>query len=199
MSKQIESAVWRSDLRGDLKPLAAVMADMGNDEGRGIYPSVAYLAWLLGWSERSVQRGLKELSELAIVQRVANVNGGRNMVPHYYLNASKLPERPTWQETRKGDNLSPKPLKGDNLTPFSLEKGDTSGSERVTAVTLKGDKRAQKGDSLTPDPLVRSVSDPLVEYAGAKNAPDQTEEDLFIDTFAASLRDERYRDEEEDF
>ncbi len=64
MSKAIEFQVWRSALDCELKPLAAVMADMGNDDGLGIYPSVGYLAWLIGRSERAVQYQLQRLVDM---------------------------------------------------------------------------------------------------------------------------------------
>ena len=40
--------VWQSNLHPDLKPLAAALADIGNDDGTSIYQSVEYMAWLLG-------------------------------------------------------------------------------------------------------------------------------------------------------
>ncbi|MGH9561986.1 MAG: helix-turn-helix domain-containing protein [Terracidiphilus sp.] len=64
MSGLLAGKVWLSNLRPQLKPLAATLADIANDDGTSIYPSVAYIAWRLGSSERSVQRGLSDLISL---------------------------------------------------------------------------------------------------------------------------------------
>lgn len=157
MSKNLESQVWRSALKGELKPVAAVMADMGNDDGRGIYPSVAYLAWLLSTSERAIQLKLKKLDELGIVRRVANRQGGRGLVPRYRLYANKLPKRISWQEFRKGAISAP----FDEAAEIKGEKTDT---KRVQLST-------QKGEESAPDPLVEPLDDPSVftRYARERN------------------------------
>ena len=115
MSKLLESRVWFSDLPGDLKPLAAVMADLGSDSGRRIHPSVAYLAWKLSRSERCVQDCLKELKRLGIVTSHKNSFGGRGMFTHYRLHADKLPERLPWT---KSDEDEDDEEKGAESAPF---------------------------------------------------------------------------------
>lgn len=141
MSKSLETQVWHSALDAELKPVAAVMADMGNDDGYGIYPSVAYIAWLLSRSERSIQTALKKLVQLGILDRVANAKGGRGLKPRYQLNAEALPSRPKWRSERKGAEPS----------PFSVvPKGCNERHKRVQSTT-------QKGENSAPDPLV----DPL--------------------------------------
>jgi hypothetical protein len=134
--------VWQSALDAELKPVAAVMADMGNQDGLGIYPSVEYIAWLLSRSERSIQSALKKLVQKGILDRVANAKGGRGLTPRYRLNADALPERPKWRSESKGAESA----------PFSNSvKGCNEQQERVQSTT-------QKGAELAPDPLV----DPLV-------------------------------------
>lgn len=141
MSKSLENQVWHSALDAELKPVAAVMADMGNDDGYGIYPSVAYIAWLLSRSERSIQTALKKLVQLGILDRVANAKGGRGLKPRYQLNADALPERPKWRSERKGAESA----------PFTVApKGCNEQQERVQSTS-------QKGENPAPDPLV----DPL--------------------------------------
>lgn len=138
MSKSLESLVWKSDLNPELKPIAAVMADMGNDDGLGIYPSVAYLAWLLGRSERFIQSGLKKLCKMGVLDRVSNAAGGRGLTPRYRLSGESLPERPTWDETRKGEICAP------------FRKGAIHDQ--------KGANGSEKGARFAPDPSV----DPLL-------------------------------------
>lgn len=141
MSGYMAGKVWRSALDGQWKPLAAVLAECGNDEGQGIYPSIAYLSWMLDWSERKVQRGMKTLKKTSAVVVVAHFKGGRGLVPVYRLDISKLPKRPPW---RKGDT-------GDVI------------EERVTLEAEKGDTQGQKGDTaMAPESLVKPLEEPLV-------------------------------------
>lgn len=142
MSKSLESLVWKSDLNAELKPVAAVMADMGNDDGLGIYPSVAYLAWLLSRSERAIQTALKKLMEIGVLNRVGFATGGRGLKPRYHLYGDRLPRRPDWQETRKGADIA----------PF------TKNPEKGAGFSIKGEVNDVKGAESAPDPLV----DPLV-------------------------------------
>ena len=67
MSGFLAGKVWQSNLHPDLKPLAAALADIGNDDGTSIYPSVAYMSWLLGRSTRSVQQNLTRLRDLGVL------------------------------------------------------------------------------------------------------------------------------------
>lgn len=138
MSKQLESLVWKSDLDAELKPVVAVMADMGNDDGFGIYPSVPYLAWLLSRSDRSIQTSLKKLASMSIVIRLLNAKGGRGMTPQYQLCAKNLPKRPSWQEVRKGADIA----------PFSETE------QKGADFSVKGEVSDVKGEDSAPDPLV---------------------------------------------
>lgn len=147
MSKSLESQVWKSALSSELKPIAAVMADMGNDDGLGIYPSVAYLAWLLGRSERFIQSGLKKLCKLGVLDRVSNAAGGRGLTPRYRLSGDSLPERPTWSDSRKGEICA----------PFS--KG--------AIYDQKGANGSEKGAQFAPDP---SEKDSLQDTSGKSRA-----------------------------
>ena len=75
MSIKIQTQVWELDLgHTDLMILLA-MADHANDFGR-CYPSIPYLAWKTAYSERQVQRTIKELRDKEILVPVAYLNGG---------------------------------------------------------------------------------------------------------------------------
>jgi hypothetical protein len=97
MSGRVAGKVWDSDLHPDLKPLAAVLADHGQDDGTQIYPSVARMAWRLGRSTRCVQEGLSKLRKLGILVVVSGGKGGRSKTTKYRLEVSRLPARPSWQ------------------------------------------------------------------------------------------------------
>jgi len=109
VSGLLAGKVWLSNLSRELKPLAATLADIANDDGTSIYPSVAYVAWRLGCTERSVQLGLAALLNLGALKLVANPTGGRGLTREYRLIESNLPSRPPWSTYRKGENFSPFP------------------------------------------------------------------------------------------
>ncbi|MHB8654994.1 MAG: hypothetical protein ACYDA9_14080 [Terriglobia bacterium] len=123
MSGLLAGLVWLSDLEPELKPLAATLADIANDDGTSIYPSVAYVAWRLGRSERHVQYGLQKLTGFGILEVVAHENGGRSNTVEYRLIRSKLPAREEWALIRKGAKC----VKGAN----GDDKGCKVAQERV--------------------------------------------------------------------
>lgn len=102
MSGLLAGKVWQSDLASHLKPLAAALADIANDDGTSIYPSVAYIGWLLGKGRRSVQVGLSELREARVIEAVGTDKGGRGQPTEYRLIEANLPKRMAWHELRKG-------------------------------------------------------------------------------------------------
>lgn len=96
MSGFLAGKVWQSNLHPDLKPLAAALADIGNDDGTSIYPSVEYMAWLLGRSTRSVQCNLSKLRRLKVLEVVSDLKGGFRRSTEYRLIESALPAREKW-------------------------------------------------------------------------------------------------------
>lgn len=119
MSGLLAGKVWQSNLHPDLKPLAAALADIGNDDGTSIYPSVAYMSWLLGRSTRSVQGNLAKLRHMGVLVTVSDLKGGRYKTTEYRLVESALPAREKWarnhaiaagfRKRRKGAACSQKP------------------------------------------------------------------------------------------
>jgi DNA-binding transcriptional ArsR family regulator len=169
MSGLLAGKVWQSNLDSHLKPLAAAMADIANDDGSSIFPSVAYLAWLLGKGERSVQHGLSELKELGIIEAVAFEKGGRNHTTEYRLIEDRLPYRIPWKEIRKGATSA----------PFTKPKGENSGQERVQLSTQRVQSAAERVKPAAPDPSVDpsvTVKEPsahsrLMDFIQRRNGP----------------------------
>jgi hypothetical protein len=130
MSGLLAGKVWQSNLDGILKPLAACLADIANDDGTSIYPSVAYMAWLLGRDERSVQRQLKTLREQRVLAVVKFGRGGRNKPTEYRMIEANLPQREKWRNPDMVSGLS-ESLNGDKET----SKPRHVAQERVTPVS----------------------------------------------------------------
>lgn len=159
MSGLLAGKVWHSGLPAVLKPLAACLADEGNNQGLNIYPSINYLAWKLGISPRSVQRRMAELRQLAIIRAVGKKQFGRIFVPDYYFDVSKLPQRKSWSETRQGD--------ASDVPPASDDASDmTSQPVEVTSVTQRG------VTAVAANPLVDPLVEPVrKEFAAKKASP----------------------------
>ncbi len=155
MSGDLAGAVWRSALDPRWKPLAALLADIANDDGSCIYPSISYISWKLGDDpepsekprmERTVQRGMKALKGMGVLifigYRRYNPNShayevtgyqGRTSLVEYRMIADRLPTRTPWRE--KGDNLSQPALE---RVTNGAKKGDKPSTERVTNGAKKG-------------------------------------------------------------
>lgn len=147
MSKSLESQVWQSALDPELKPIAAVMADMGNDDGFGIYPAVEKLAWLLGVSERAVQYKLRKLKGMGIVE-VTRTGGGRITTRHRLV-AAKLPEREPYRSKER--EVKPvSPLLDEGCSPLHL-RGEAEFTAAVKPIApdplenRKGNKKEHPG------------------------------------------------------
>lgn len=105
VSGLLAGKVWQSALSADLKPIAAALGDIGNDDGTNIYPSIPYLCWLLGRSNRSVRGWLSALRELGVLEMVGDVTDpkklGAGYGAEYVLRSDRLPARDSWGKTRK--------------------------------------------------------------------------------------------------
>lgn len=168
MSGLLAGKVWQSNLSSHLKPIAAAMADIANDDGTSIYPSVEYLAWLLSKKDRSVQLALAELRSINVIVVVANEQGGRGKPVEYRLIEDNLPKRIPWREVRAQK-------KGVTDAPFS--KG-ASGDEKGCNVPTE---RVQSG---APDP-----SEPLEEPLEVIEPPFSSPE--FMEALAAFEKSQR--------
>lgn len=158
MSGLLAGRVWHSDLPSLLKPLAACLADEGNDRGEGIYPSIAYLAWKLGISERSVQRGMARLRQIGVIREVNKKKFGRILVPVYFMDISSLPRRKPWAKSRRGDSSGVSPATSDSSDVTSNDNG-------VKPVTRRGDA------TVSPNPLEDPLEIPVGEdkYVGGSD------------------------------
>lgn len=100
MSGYLAGKVWRSGLSADLKPFAAALADVANDDGSNLYPSIEYMIWLTGRSERTIRGWLSDLRALKVLKLVGEVTDlsklGRGYGAEYEMVQDKLPKRPKW-------------------------------------------------------------------------------------------------------
>lgn len=163
MSGYLAGRVWQSGLEPHLKPLAAALADIANDNGDNVYPSIPYVCWLMGLGERTVRRHLAELRALVVLEIVGEVRDlqklGRGYGAEYRLREDMLPERPAWRgpKAAKADRESHATVadlskKGMPSTP---ESSATCGSEGLplAASSLLADPSEDPSGTKSADPL----------------------------------------------
>ena len=105
MSIKLMSTVWESELPSDEKFVALALAGFADDDGERIFPSIAYVAWKVGKTERSVYRTIRKLIDAGIITPISGVGGGFKLTVHYRMNAAELPQREPW----RADKMSPLP------------------------------------------------------------------------------------------
>lgn len=145
MSAKLMGMVFDLDLRPDEQTIMLCLADHADDDGRNVYPSVAYLAWKSGRSERTVQRILRNLETIELIERISAGTGGRGRATEYAIHIEKGVRKTPFSQT----------VKGDSVTPFR--------SKRVTDGALKGDRALSPQPSVEPSvkELLPTVVTPL--------------------------------------
>ena len=141
MSIAIMTRLFKAKLgSASRKMLAIRLGDFADDEGRGIWPSVARLATETELSERTVQRLLQDFVTEGLLIVVKEGGSGRGNSTRYDFDLDAL-------ERIAANNNSP--IKGDTMSPL---EGD-----RVTSTTDKGDI----DDSLGCHHVTQTVIEPL--------------------------------------
>ena len=122
---------WDLPLPKGEKFLLLAMADHAHHDGSGVRPGVAVLAHKTSDSRRNVQRLLRSLEGLGLVEATAHRGGGFGRATVYRIRLEVVAML----------------LEGDIMSPYqavdNTEKGDT-------IRTLKGDTTMQKGDTTAP-------------------------------------------------
>lgn len=180
MSGLLAGKVWHSDLDADLKPLAATLADIGDDDGSSIYPSVGFVCWRLGRSDSCVRDGMRKLREIGVLE-VVEPGGGRHKPTEYRMVEDKLPKRPKWgnppvklgfPQDEKSSSLDEKPsgldekpsgLAGQTLRPTgthpSLPVIEPSGSAPFSShVNLQEQQKTRRQNGADSRPLIENTS-----------------------------------------
>ena len=137
------------------KAIAVAMADHAHDDGTNIWPSVARLSGKTEWSERTVQRAVRELQAAGILILVEEGGHGAKSTNEYRFDMEAL------QDLADGcvllvDN------EGDSQTPCTLV--------RVTASPIRVSSATNKGVSLTPEPP-KNLKEPSGAPERTRDAP----------------------------
>lgn len=158
MSIAIMSRLFKLPLGScNRKLLALRLADFADDEGRGIWPTVARLATETELSERTVQRTLKEFVDEGLLVVIASASGRPGQATRYDFDLAAL-------ERIGAENRMPQPT-GDSVSP--LATGDTAAE---TGDRSDGD--GCQGDTRT---IIEPPREPSLERESASEAFEKVE------------------------
>jgi hypothetical protein len=150
----IMSRLFKMNLGGCNRKLLAVrLADFADDDGRGIYPSVARLAAETELSERTVQRILADFVKEGILVVVKEATGRPGIANAYDYDLGCLF---SYNPGQTGDRVSP------------VKDGQGVTIERET-----GDKRNIDGCQGDTRTVIEPPLEPLSEREGASAIPDE--------------------------
>ena len=134
MSIYLMSEVWKLDFPRHTQSLMLALADHASDDGSNIYPSIRYLGWKTGYSERQVQRLIQILIKDGVL-RIAKP--ATNLHPNQYqMNLAHCRKKPPF-------------LRGDKKSRQNWD--DKSETVGVTNYSIGGDI------VMTPKPPTESV------------------------------------------
>ncbi len=156
MSIKLLSQVWTLGLPHSEVLVLMALADHADDDGRRVWPSVAYTAWKTGYGERAVRRILRSLQSKRIIEAVAHEKGGRSWATEYWLhleNAVKKAafQRPSRERTRESIGVSEPQKAAISDTPVGLNGSSESNFDTV------------KGGPQTPPTVIEPSNEPSKE------------------------------------
>lgn len=129
------SIVWTLDLPRHILFFLLTLADHASDDGSNIYPSIRYLSWKTGYSERQIQRLIKILVKDGILKII--VNATHDFPNQYQMSLENCRKKPRFL---RGDKKSPPPLRGDKTSRDEvtkcLQRGDVIVSPKTSFETL---------------------------------------------------------------
>lgn len=141
------------------KAVAVALADHASHDGTKVFPSVALIAKKVEFSERTVQRTLRELEALGVLVVVSPGGAGPKDTREWYFDLHLLRDLAAGHAVireNKGDSVTP--LEGDCLSPLEVV--------RVTEPALRVTDGTAKGDS----PVTRTVNNHQLEPSTREGA-----------------------------
>lgn len=176
MSGKIMGMVWDLDLPHPECFVLLAITDHADHEGRNMHPGIALLAWKTGYSERTVQRILKQLVARGIL--LCRQRPGKTTV--YDANFAAPPRKSVRLiPPPRGDILSPvrgdTAVSGDNLSPVTNwhAGGDTPSanvSHEPSVEPSVEESRARAHETELPDHLTPAQRH-LVQSPESDGAP----------------------------
>lgn len=148
MSAKLMGRVWDLALKRPHREVLLAMADHADHLGY-CHPGIALLAWKTDYSERQVQRILRDLEALGLVEIVED-GGGSGHVRHYRLHLEKGVEKSPFRASER-------------VTP-AQGNGDKPNLQRVTSSSANGDTQ------MSPEPRATVEPKPSENHASPDGA-----------------------------
>lgn len=158
MSIMIMSRMFKIKLGSQSRKIMAVrLADFADDDGRGIWPTVARLSRETELSERSVQRILSDFVEEGLLVVVKEASGRPGQATRYDFDLVAI------ERLEKG--VSAALATGDTVSPVACEAG-------VTSTTETGDTSDRDGCHHDTRTVIEPPVEPSTERDARKRGPD---------------------------
>jgi hypothetical protein len=187
MSGKMMSRIWALELAPAKQIVLLALADHADHDGGSIRPGVPLIAWKTGYSERQVQRLLRELVAEGLLVEVATEKGKAHA---YSLDLSKGGFKPPYQPRKPGrprtsDKMS-SPLSQKGVTPRASDaakRGDVIASPqlREKAVTSYAKDDSKSGDIASADSTrIRHTEEPSLKTINAPAGASTDSEILWL-------------------
>lgn len=157
MSVKVMGRVWELELTPAKQIVLLALADHADHDGKNIRPGVPLIAWKTGYSERQVQRIMRELVEEGLLVEVETEKGK----PHVYsLDLSKAVPKSPYEPRKPG-----RPKTDDKMSPHLDEKGvtshekDESKSGDIASANLTRIRHKEEPSLKEKDQLISSAND----------------------------------------
>lgn len=142
--------VWGLNLDHASKLILMALSSHAHNDGTSAYPSVALLAWKTGYSDRQIQRTLRGLERLGIIEPIANQRGGRSSI-EYYIHIEMGEQRPPFKPAKRPTSADGR---SEKLSPIQSENGFVDVTPGVTFTTKGVTSTPSRGDAVPPEPSV---------------------------------------------
>ncbi|HEY8325876.1 MAG TPA: helix-turn-helix domain-containing protein [Ktedonobacterales bacterium] len=157
MSVYLHGLSMRANLSANLRSVLMALCDAaGEDDGTKCHPSLAYISYKTGFSERHTRRLLRTLEVAGYIEAVAFVGGGRGHSTWYRIHMTRVPLKPSWDEIKKRLIESGELAADDDMPPSAsavkkavLKRAEALKGDKMSALrenALKGDKMSAFSD-----------------------------------------------------
>jgi len=199
VSGKLVGQVYDLDLPHNEQSIMLALADHGHDDGSHIHPSVSYLAWKTGYTDRQVQTILRRLEAKGLIEPVAYATGGRGKATEYQMHIERGVKKSPYVPPKGEAITSPYPDAKGEVIASPYEKGEVSkrvksGAQKGEVSRRKGEVSAQKGEVIaSPQPKNLREPEENPKSLGATSAPTSPGPSVAFEDIPPASQEERAR------
>jgi len=163
MPVKVMTTVWELSLQSDLKFVLLALADIANDQGGNLFPSIRHIAGKVSKSERQTQRSMKELIDMGMVKVIGNEHGGKQGTTRHYSICLEALAR---HNTNGGDIMTP-------VSPMTLthDVGVTQTVNNHEYISLKNKQKEKQTEQALPEFLPKKSWQEFIEHRRQMKKP----------------------------